>query len=294
MEPSMKLLLKFNLIFVLVMAIGVAISGWISRGLLQQQAQEEVLGGARLMIEQALAVRTYTSGQITKLLEERMKFEFLPQSIPSYSATEVLSTVRTKYPEYTYKEATLNPTNPRDRATGWEVDIVNAFRNDAELKELVGQRDTPTGRSLYVSRPLRITNPACLQCHSSVEAAPRTMVEKYGPANGFGWQLNEVIGAQVMSVPMALPLKRAEDAFRLFIGSLVGVFVAVGIVLNVMIWLVVVRPVTQLSALADKVSQGELTAAEFNSSSRDEIGVLAQSFSRMRASVVQAMKMLEG
>ncbi len=290
----MKLLVKFNLIFVLVMAVGIAVSGWISRGLLQKQALEEVIGGARLMMEQATAVRIYTSGQITKLLADKLEAEFLPQSVPSYSATEVLATVRSKHPEYTYKEATLNPTNPRDRAAGWEVDIVNAFRNDAEMKEFVGQRDTPTGRSLYVSRPLRITDGACLRCHSSVEAAPKTLVDKYGPANGFGWQLNEVVGAQIMSVPMALPLERAEHAFRLFIGSLVGVFVVVGIALNVMIWFVVVRPVTQLSALADKVSQGDLEAAEFNTRGRDEIGVLAQSFSRMRASVVQAMKMLEG
>lgn len=289
----MKLLLKFNLIFVLVMALGVAVSGWISRGLLQKQALEEVVGGARLMMEQASAVRAYTSGQITKLLQEQMQVEFLPQSVPSYSATEVLATVRSKHPEYTYKEATLNPTNPRDRAAGWEVDIVNAFRGDPELKELVGQRDTPTGRSLYVSRPLRITNGACLQCHSSVEAAPKTMVAKYGPANGFGWQMNEVVGAQVMSVPMTVPLQRAEEAFRFFIGSLVGVFVVVGLVLNLMIWLVVVRPVTRLSELADKVSQGDLNAAEFQTGSRDEIGTLAESFSRMRTSVVQAMKMLE-
>ena len=289
----MKLLLKFNLIFILVMALGVAVSGFISRNLLQTQAQQEVTAIGRLLIEQATAVRGYTSGQITKLLETQMKYEFLPQSIPSYSATEVLATLHKKYPEYAYKEATLNPTNPRDRATGWEVDIVNSFRNDAELKELVGQRDTPTGRSLYISRPLRITNPACLVCHSSVEAAPKTMVDKYGPANGFGWQMNEVIGAQVVSVPMTLPLQRAEDNFRLFIGSLVGVFVVVGLVLNLMIWLVVVRPVTQLAALADRVSQGELDAPDFIARSKDEIGALAESFARMKASVVQAMKMLD-
>ena len=289
----MKLLFKFNLIFILVMALGVAVSGWISRGLLQEQARQEVLAIGRLLMEQASAVRSYTSGQITKLLETQLKYEFLPQSVPSYSAVEVQATVHKKYPEYAYKEATLNPTNPRDRAVGWEVDIVNAFRNDAELKEFVGQRDTPTGPSLYISRPLRITNPACLQCHSSVEAAPKTMVAKYGPSNGFGWQLNEVIGAQVMSVPMALPLQRADQAFTIFIGSLVGVFFAAGLALNLMIWWFVVRPVTVLSRLADRVSQGELDAPEFDSRSRDEIGTLAASFARMRTSVVQAMKMLE-
>jgi protein-histidine pros-kinase len=289
----MKLLVKFNLIYVLVMALGVGVSGYLTRSLLVHNAQEEVLNNARLLIDKANAVRGYTSGQITKLLETQMKYEFLPQSVPSYSAVEVLSTLQKTYPDYLYKEATLNPTNPRDRAVGWEVDVVNQFRSNAELKEVMGQRETPSGPSLYLAKPLRITNPACLQCHSSVEAAPKTMIDKYGPANGFGWNLNEVIGAQVISVPLALPLQRAEKSFNVFIGSLIGVFVVVGIVLNVMIWLVVVRPVTLLSQLADRVSQGDLNAPEFPAGGRDEIGVLAQSFSRMRTSVVQAMKMLE-
>ena len=241
----MKLLVKFNLIFVSVVAVGIAISGWITRDLLQANAREEVQNNARLLMESATAVRGYTAGQITKLLEAQMQQEFLPQAVPSYSATEVQNTLHAKYPEYAYKEATLNPTNPRDRAAGWEVDIVGHFRNTEDLKEFVGQRDTPSGPSLYVARPLRITNPACLRCHSSVEAAPKTMVAKYGPANGFGWQLNEVIGAQIVSVPMEVPLARAERSFKLFIGSLVGVFVMVGLLLNLMIWKVVVQPVTR-------------------------------------------------
>ncbi|MFT3820499.1 MAG: DUF3365 domain-containing protein [Rubrivivax sp.] len=289
----MKLLVKFNLIYVIVMALGVAVSGYLARSLLVDNAQEEVFNTARMLIDKANAVRGYTTNQISKLLETQMKYEFLPQSVPSYSATEVLGTLQKTYPDYLYKEATLNPTNPRDRAVGWEVDVVNQFRANAELKEYSGQRDTATGPSIYLAKPLRITNPACLQCHSSVEAAPKTMVDKYGPANGFGWNFNEVIGAQVVSVPLALPLQRAEKSFKVFIGSLIGVFVVVGIVLNLMIWLVVVRPVTRLSELADRVSQGDLAAPEFPGGGRDEIGVLAASFSRMRTSVVQAMKMLE-
>jgi protein-histidine pros-kinase len=92
----MKLLLKFNIIFVLVMALGVGVSAYISRDLLQRHAQEEVLNSARQLMENALAVRNYTATQITKLLETQMKYEFLPQSVPSYSATEVLATLRRK------------------------------------------------------------------------------------------------------------------------------------------------------------------------------------------------------
>ena len=289
----MKLLVKFNLLYLLAMVLGIATAGFIIRNLLQDNAREEVLNSARLMMDKAVAVRAYTSKQITPLLESLMKYEFLPQSVPSYSAVEVLSALQAKHPEFAYKEATLNPTNPRDRAAGWEVDVVSQFRNTADLKEFIGQRDTPAGRSLFISRPLRITDPACLRCHSSVDAAPKTMVDKYGPANGFGWNLNEVIGAQIMSVPMTVPLDRADRSFKVFLGALVAVFVAVGLLLNVMIWAVVVRPVTRLSALADRVSQGDMDAPEFAGASRDEIGVLAESFARMRASVVQAMKMLE-
>ncbi len=289
----MKLLVKFNLLFLLVMGLGLGTSAIITRNLLQANAQEEVLNNARLLMEKATAVRGYTSGQITQLLETQMKYEFLPQSVPSYSAVEVLTSLQSKYPQFQYKEATLNPTNPRDRAVGWEVDVVSQFRASETLTESIGQRDTPAGPSLFIARPLRITNAACLQCHSSVEAAPKTMVDRYGPANGFGWNMNEVIGAQIVSVPMDVPLQRAERSFNVFMGSQLAVFVAVGVVLNLMVWLVIVRPVTRLSALADRVSQGELDAPEFSTGSRDEIGKLAASFNRMRTSVVQAMRMLD-
>ncbi|WP_422018524.1 c-type heme family protein [Roseateles sp.] len=289
----MKLLAKFNLVYLVVMSLGIVLSGYIARSLLQGNAQQEVVESARMLMEKAVAVRNYTNTQVKPLLVSQMAHDFLPQTVPSYAATEVLNDLLSKHPEFAYKEATLNPTNPRDRATSWEVDIVGQFRSATDLKETVGTRDTPAGPSLYIARPMRITDPACLACHSSVDAAPATMVAKYGPANGFGWNLNEIIGAQIVSVPLGVPLQRADQTFKVFITSLVGVFIAVGVVLNVMVWMLVVRPVTRLSALADRVSQGDLDAPEFKTGGRDEIATLSDSFSRMRASVVQAMKLLD-
>jgi protein-histidine pros-kinase len=97
--------------------------------------------------------------------------------------------------------------NPRDRAAEWEADLVSALRNQPELKELSGERATPTGRSLFLTRPLAIRDPACLACHSVPSAAPVTLVKRYGDRNGFGWKLNEILGAQVVSVPMDLPIR---------------------------------------------------------------------------------------
>ena len=187
----------------------------------------------------------------------------------------------------------LNPTNPRDRAVDWEADIVGKFRTNKDLNEIIGDRDTPTGRSFYVARPIRITNGACLVCHSTVDAAPKTMIERYGPANGFGWNLNEAVGAQIISVPTQVPLERAEQAFKVFMTSITVVFVVIGIMLNLMLWLLVVRPIGALSRFTDRVSLGELDIAESTRNSRDEIGVLAKSIGRMRTSLVKAMKMLD-
>lgn len=289
----MKLLFKFNLVFILIFSVGLAATGYVSWTLLERNARDEIAQNARLLMDTALAARTYTSTQVNPLLETQMKYTFLPQSVPAYAATEVFNDLRKTHNEYGYKEAVLNPTNPRNRAVDWETDIITQFRGNNQWKELIGDRETPTGASFYVARPIRISNPACLRCHSTVDAAPKTMLERYGPANGFGWTLNDVVGAQIVSVPTRVPLERARGAFTVFMGSIAGVFVVIGIVLNLMLWAVVIRPIGKLSHFADRVSLGELDMPEFERRSRDEIGMLARSIGRMRTSMVQAMKMLE-
>ncbi len=289
----MKLLVKFNLVFVIVFTLGLGASSYIARKLLQEGAQEEVLDRARLLMESAMAVSTYTSTQVAPLLETQMTYTFLPQSVPAYSSSEVLNALRKNHPEYAYKPAMLNPTNPRDRAQDWEEDVIQQFKQSPEQTEFIGLRSTPSGPVTYIARPIKISNPTCLRCHSTVEAAPKPLVEKYGPANGFGWNLNEVLGAQVVSVPMSVPLARADRAFGVVMALLAGVFLLIGLSLNLMLWKLVIQPVSRLSQLSDRVSLGELDAPEFAVKSKDEIGTLAESFTRMRKSMVHAMKMLD-
>jgi len=289
----MKLIWKFNLVLLGTFALGFALAGSVSYTVLQGNARDEILQSARLMMESALSSRNYTNTQIKPLLDTQLKYTFRPQTVPAYAATEQFNDLRKKYPDYSYKEATLNPTNPRDRATDWETDVVNQFRQTPGRSELTGVRETPAGPSLYMARPIQITNAACLVCHSTVDAAPQTMLDVYGNANGFGWKLNEVIGAQIVSVPMSVPIQRAKRSFGTFLLSLAAVFLLTFIMLNVMLHTIVIRRVTQLSALADQVSLGNLDAGEFTTSSKDEIAVLTEALARMKASLVHGMKMLE-
>lgn len=289
----MKLMIKFNLVFVGVFVVGLLVAGKISYDLLQRNAREEILQNARIMMESALAQRAYTSTQIKPLLETQMKYTFLPQSVPAYAATEAFNALRQKFPEYSYKEATLNPSNPRNRATDWESDIIRQFREGRVKEEVVGERETPTGASLYMARPIQVKSQACLSCHSTVDVAPRTLLDRYGNANGFGWQMNEIIGAQVVSVPTDVPMSRANHAFRTFMLSLTAVFAFIFVALNLMLSSIVIRPVTRLAAMADQVSRGATDVPELTIASRDEIAELAASFGRMRKSLAKAMSMLD-
>jgi HAMP domain-containing protein len=289
---AMGLRLKFNLVLLMVFVLGLGVSGYVSYELLHKNAREEVLRTAGVMMEAALSMRAYTVGHVRPHLRT-VEDEFLPQSVPAFSATEIMAQLRKKYPDYAYKEAALNPTNPRNRAVEWETDIVNEFRNNEQRKEFSGTRLTPNGLSMYLARPFQIKDADCLTCHTSPEAAPPAMIKLYGSSNGFGWKLNEVIGAQIVSVPMSLPIQNADRAFYTFMGSLTAVFVVLFAILNAMLSLLIVRPIRRMSAAADKISVGELDVPELADSGKDEVALLAKSFNRMRRSLEKAISLID-
>jgi hypothetical protein len=117
----MRLVFKFNLVFSLVFGLGFGAAAFFSRAMLESSARESVVQDARLIMESALASRAYTSHQIVPLLQRLGDSEFLPQTVPAFGATEQFNALHEKFPDFAYKEATLNPTNPRDRAGDWEV-----------------------------------------------------------------------------------------------------------------------------------------------------------------------------
>ncbi|WP_179401399.1 c-type heme family protein [Burkholderia guangdongensis] len=290
---NVSLTLKFNLAFVAVFAVGFVATGIVADRVLQQNAVQATVHDADLMIETATAVHNYTSEQVTPLLATQIKYTFIPQSIPAYSAVESLLAIQKSIPGFSYKHAMLNPTNPRDRATDWESDVIRRLHDHPDLPEVIGERDTPSGLSLYIARPTRVDSGKCMECHSTPAAAPRTLLDKYGPANGFNWPMHETIGAQIVSVPMSLPLEQARSVWRTFMASFAAVFVCVMIALNLMVHFLVTRRLKTLSRAADEASLGKLEDAQFPVRGGDEIASLAVSFNRMKTSLVEALRMLD-
>jgi HAMP domain-containing protein len=289
----MGLKAKFNLVMLVALLAGLALAAALSWRIVQDNARHAVLQEASIMMPQATAIRGYTSKEIGPLLAEQNKVRFLPPTVPAWAAQTNLHAMAAQFPDYSYKEAALNPTNPSDRATDWESGIIEEFSHNPSLTEFISTRDTPTGPMLSIAHPIRIADKGCLTCHSTPAAAPGSMIDLYGSANGFGWKLGDVVAAQIVSVPMRVALDRADDAFKLYLAALVAVFAVTIVLLNLLLHFVIVKPIRRLSAIASEISLGNMDAAEFEEHGRDEIASLAGSFNRMRRSLANAIKLLE-
>jgi protein-histidine pros-kinase len=290
----LKLLAKFNVLLILLFGIGLLLVSQLSRRFLDENARQQTLQQAKLMISSARSTRDYTDQELDPLLKtvpEGAK-RFLPQTIPFYAATVTFNHLRKDYPDYTYKEAALNPTNPRDRADGWEADIIDYFRNHPEEKQLMGERQTPTGTSIYLSQPIA-TEAGCLACHSSPATAPRTLVLTYGKANGFGWKENEIIGAQIVSVPTAVADKIASHLYHTLLLYISATFIGTLAVIDLALYYIVIVPLRRLAATADLISTGDLNQPELAVKGKDEIAGVTASFNRMYVSLKKAIQMLD-
>ena len=289
----MKIRWKIDLAISAAFLVGLVLAGAGAYKILTDNALEDSLQNARIMLEEAGAVRTYTAINIKPLLEQQIKVQFLPQVVSAFSALTTFNMVHKKLPDYTYREPALNPTNINDRALDWEADIINGFRDDPSKQEQVITRATPSGQFLVVARPLKVSSQECLTCHSTPENAPATMIALYGSQHGFGWKPGETVAAQLVSIPMAVPLSRAYHALLWFMLTLAGTFIVTIMIVDFLLRALITKPVAEISEMANKVSMGQVDTPEYVRDTRDEIGSLSASFNRMRRSLQNAMKMLE-
>jgi len=290
----MKLMAKFNLILlVLFVASGLAISQ-IAYNFLTNNARQQVLREAELLMASADAVRDYTSANLEPVLtgHGESKGTFHPEMVPNFGAVTTLKFMRPHYPDYSYREVALNPRNLEHRAVDWEADIIIWLRNHPDRPEMVGEREAEGGRLVYLGRPL-VADESCMRCHGSPATAPPDMVALYGATNGYGWKAGEIVAAQIVSVPMSVPVEIAKRAYHHLLLYLIVTLITTIAALDAGVYWLVIRPLKLVSATADRVSTGEKNVPPLPVRGKDEIATVTAAFNRMQVSLAKALKMLE-
>src|SRR3954470_5574956 len=204
-KVDIQSLVQRILLSVFALALVAGIGGFYL--LLRNAALTQAEKDARILLSSALAMRDFTSSALVPKLSMLPDTEFHPEAVPAHVAQVVFRTVSGKTGAYSYRELALNPTNPADRAAPFEVGLIRQFTQDAQATELKGTVESENGKLFYLARPVRITDPQCLTCHSTPDRAPAAMIAKYGGANGFGWQLGETVGVQLLTVPVSEQLR---------------------------------------------------------------------------------------
>ena len=261
------------------------------------QARQLIDQRSQFFMDAMLAVRNYTTESVNPIIAPLNQGPgvFRPEAVPSYAAQTVFENLSNKpeYRNYSYREATLNPTNLKDKADSFETGVINGFRSNPDLKVLSGEKQTPLGSVHFVARPIQVGKESCLTCHSTPERAPVSQLRAYGDSSGFGWQLNEIVGTQIVTVPQQAVFQAKNQSLVTTAVLMAVVFAVVAVITNLVLGQLILRPMREISRKADEASVTPATVSFDERNRQDEIGLLARSFERMKQSLAISMQMLK-
>jgi hypothetical protein len=289
---------KFTAVLTLGFLVGIAITSLILNQILQHRAEQEVMAKSELLTGFQDAVRAYTNNDLSPLLLAGMREDqdFVMETVPSFATKQVFSQLHSDqaYKSFQYKPAALNPTNPDDLADQKEAELLARFRSDPSLKRLSGYREVSGQTVFYSAQPITVTSERCLECHSDPAVAPPSMVAQFGTTGGFGWQMGDIVGAQMLYVPSSEVTGSAQRALLLVMGVITLIFALMIVLINVLLRRLVVWPVHTMSSLAAQISQDEmlteaavrrLEAIDGVARRADELGQSARALQRMARDV---------
>lgn len=190
-----------------------------------------------------------------------------------------------------FRQPTVNPLYQPNKADQQELQIIDQFRKNANLKNDGGIIQKNGESFFYLATPVRVS-PDCLQCHGDPENAPHEQIERYGKENGYNWTAGDTPSVNIVYVPLREELREAKtNALNLLLFSSAGI-ILVMLIVGYFFNHYVVRPVTMLEHRATEISLGNNLDESIATKTKDEIGSLARAVDRLRISVQKMLKML--
>ncbi|AGY60406.1 c-type heme family protein [Gloeobacter kilaueensis] len=262
--------------------------------LLQKNADQEVEQKAELLLDTLQATRSYVKDSLRPAVDPLVAGgNFIPQAqSATFVARSIWRSIERKRPDsFIFKEATPNPLNVADEADSFETTLVQRFASDAKLEQIRTYRDTPEGRFFVLAKPIR-TDASCLACHGDPLKAPAVIQQIYGRTHGYGWPANQVVSAFVVQVPASAALRTAATQALAFAAVIAGMLVVLAFALNRLLDRYVLKPVKNLTEVAEQVSLGR-SESEIVPADNAEIRSLGDSLTRLKRSVTRTAGLLQ-
>jgi PAS domain S-box-containing protein len=279
----MKVKTRFQIGSACILLLFCALTSVVIYKYLKDAATERIYRETEIFIGTADATRTYVKDVLRpKVAELVAEDDFIPHAMStSFVGREIMSRLRERFPDFQYKRAARNPTNPINQADSYELSMLDWFTANPEAREWHGliQKDNQA----YYSRLRAIyAEKECLLCHGNPADAPRAMKELYGGKGGYGYRPGEVVAADTIYIPVQATLFQVkETAWLVFLLAVTSLLALTGLFYLLFNRTVVFELKGLLSNFRRIVDPQEHTTDEANAVTGDEVDQLKQGFEQV-------------
>ncbi len=210
---------RFGLLLLFIYIVSLPVISSITFFILKQNAIDYAYNMARLYLSTFSATRHYVGDELRPVLERELKGGFVLEGMSrSYVAGSITRRVLQEFPGYVFKNASLNPRNPKNKADEFEAGLINEFRKNKEMREWRGLI-TKEGQHYYIlARAGSPVEEKCLYCHGNPGVAPKEIIKRYGSTAGFDMKVGELSDTLIAYIPVHIPLASARRTVAFFVG----------------------------------------------------------------------------
>ncbi len=257
-----------------------------------KNALNEAKNKSKIILNYAMATKQYMKKVQRPLVKELIEEDrFYPELMSGFvTARGPFELFQQSSPDYTFKQATIDPLNPSNRADTEELKFIDYFAKNPGAKSSEGVI-TKNGTDLfYFAQPIKVNSSGCLNCHGDPYDAPKDQVEIYGTETGYNWNLNDTVAAFIVYIPTAEAIAAAKTLSLTLMAIGAGGIFLVLLILWFFLDRSIVVPIVDLAKRTEDFSLGENLNAPITNKSKDEIGILAHSIERLRISLVKLLQ----
>jgi hypothetical protein len=101
----MGLRAKFNLVILAAFAVGFLVAAIVLNRVVNDNARDQILQNARIMMTAANAIRSYTADDLVPLLPMERDGKFVAETVPAFAAQKNFKQLQDAFSGYAYREA---------------------------------------------------------------------------------------------------------------------------------------------------------------------------------------------
>lgn len=282
---------KFNIALVIMYLISIIIAApaiyFVTKQQVYQRANDELV----LLVDVVKSIQDYVATDLRPHFMAQKIF-YTPAVSGIVATARISKYLKEKQPQYYIKNTSDNPLNTDNMVKGLEKELLKRFRADRTLKG-INEEGYIDGQSYLVSSAPKVSKKGCLRCHGNPVDAPQDQIELFGKRSGYGYKSKEVVGVSVVGVPLEDVQALSIERSMIVIGAITALFALLFIVVNMLVKKLILTPITEITAVATAVSQGDLNRVVTVEDRNDEIADLAHAFELMRRSLTTAMKRMK-